>query len=146
MPWDEDSWGSQGNYTPAEMAADLAAYESLKRSVCIRSAAIAAALALVLAIFSRAGAIALLAGGACGIVSAVLLARGNERLVDRRDPRFFVLSSFLRIVVFAIVPVGLAVRGPVWLMAAYFLGYFSPVVLFAVAAPRAFERKRDFGA
>ena len=143
-PWDdEDSWGHQGNYTAAEAAADLATYNALKRTVCIRSALILLVLALLIVPLSRWGAFALAVGGVCGVSGALLLARGNERLVDRRNVRSFVLSSFLRMVVFAIVPVGLAVRGPVWSMALYFAGYFTPVLLFAAAAPRAFERKKE---
>jgi len=142
-PWDEDSWETRGNYTPADAAADLAAYNALKRTVCIRSAIAVFALALLLLPFTRAGALALAIGGICGVIGALLLARGNERLVDRRNVRSFVLSSFLRIGLFAIVPVGLAVRGPVWSMALYFAGYFTPVLLFAAAAPRAFERKKE---
>lgn len=142
-PWDEDSWEPRGNYTPADAAADLATYNALKRTVCIRSAIAVLALALLLVPFTHAGALALAVGGICGVAGAVLLARGNERLVDRGNVRFFVLSSFLRIAIFAIVPVGLAVRGPVWSMALYFAGYFTPVLFFAAAAPRAFERKKE---
>jgi len=142
-PWDEDSWETRGNYTAADATADLAAYKALKRAVVIRSAGLILALALLLTPFTLWGAFALTVGGICGIGGALLLARGNERLVDRGNVRSFVLSSFLRIGVFAIVPVGLAVRGPVWSMALYFAGYFTPVLFFAAAAPRAFERKKE---
>jgi hypothetical protein len=142
-PWDEEPWEVRGNYTAADAAADLAAYSRLKRTACVRSAILIIALALLLTPFTLWGAFALTVGGICGITGALLLARGNERLVDRGNVRSFVLSSFLRIAVFAIVPVGLAVRGPVWSMALYFAGYFTPVLFFAAAAPRAFERKKE---
>ena len=38
VPWDdEDSREARGNYTAAHATADLAAYDALKRSVCIRT-------------------------------------------------------------------------------------------------------------
>jgi len=144
VPWDdEDSREARGNYTAAHATADLAAYDALKRSVCIRTGVATLVVALLITPFTLWGAFALMVGGICGVAGALLLARGNERLVDRRNVRSFVLSSFLRIGIFAIVPVGLAVRGPVWSMALYFAGYFTPVLFFAAAAPRAFERKKE---
>jgi hypothetical protein len=60
--------------------------------------------------------------------------RGNERLLDHRSIPTFVISSILRIAVFGIVPVEFALHGPLWTMAAYFAGFFTPLVLYAAIA------------
>ena len=57
--------------------------------------------------------------------------RGNERLLDHRSVSTFVISSILRIAVFGIVPVEFALHGPLWTMAAYFAGFFTPLALYA---------------
>jgi hypothetical protein len=76
-------------------------------------------------------------GGCAGVANALLSARANERLLERRGVAEFVLSSFVRIGLFAIVPVVLAVRTPsLWTMAWYFVGFFIPLVLFGLTAVR----------
>ncbi|MBV8198873.1 MAG: hypothetical protein JO263_12145 [Candidatus Eremiobacteraeota bacterium] len=86
-------------------------------------------------------ALALATGGLCGVLNAQLAGSSGEMLLKNRSVGLFVLSSFLRIGVFGIVPVAFAVRGPWWSMAWYFAGFFLPLALFAVRALRAFERK-----
>jgi len=63
--------------------------------------------------------------------------RGNERLADHRNASIFVLSSILRIGVFGIIPVGFALHGSGWTMAAYFLGFFTPLALYTILVARA---------
>ncbi|MBV9646426.1 MAG: hypothetical protein JO043_03085 [Candidatus Eremiobacteraeota bacterium] len=91
--------------------------------------------ALVAVSSVRAG-LALFVGVGCGVLNALLTMRSNERLLDHRGVAAFVLSSVLRIVVFGIVPVGLALGGPWWTMAVYFAGFFTPLALFALSVAR----------
>jgi hypothetical protein len=85
---------------------------------------------LVVATKSPLGAIALVFGTGCGLANAFLTMRGNERLLDHKSVSTFVISSILRIAVFGIVPVEFALHGPLWTMAAYFIGFFTPFALY----------------
>jgi hypothetical protein len=89
----------------------------------------------VIATKSPLGAVALVFGTGCGLANAFLTMRGNERLLDHRS-----VSVFLRIAVFGIVPVEFALRGPLWTMAAYFIGFFTPLALYAAIAARGARR------
>jgi hypothetical protein len=89
---------------------------------------------LAIATRSPIGAVALVFGTSCGLANAFLTMRGNERLLDHRSVATFVISSTLRIAVFGIVPVEFALHGPPWTMAAYFVGFFTPLALYATIA------------
>jgi len=116
-------------YSPDESGADSAYYSKLK-IVSAVGAGIAALAALPLAFWQPARAIALAAGAAAGLVNALLTMHGNERLLDRRSVAAFVLSSFVRIGLFGIVPVVLAVYEPsFWTLGFYFAGFFAPLAL-----------------
>ncbi len=86
--------------------------------------------------FSPIGAVSLVAGTLCGLANALLVMRGNERLLDHGSVSTFVFSSVLRIFVFGIVPVEFCLHGPWWTMATYFGGFFSPLALYAVLVGR----------
>jgi len=141
--WDdqEDSPPTRRTYSDAEAAADLATYKQLKGSVLILTGALTVVGALALERWSPAGSLAILIGGLCGIGNMLLSTRGNERLVETRKVRAFVISSFLRLGLLGIVAAVLALRGPAWSLGPFFLGFFLPLALFAARAPRAFERK-----
>ncbi|MDQ2858444.1 MAG: hypothetical protein M3R53_07305 [Candidatus Eremiobacteraeota bacterium] len=117
--------------------ADLRAYHDRKLSMLAWSVAFAVFAGLVVTMRSPIGGIALWFGTACGLANAFLTMRGNERLADHRSVSSFVLSSILRIGVFGIVPVEFALHGPAWTMAAYFLGFFTPLALYGVLVARA---------
>jgi hypothetical protein len=136
----EDEGGGR-SYSVAEAEADLAAYRALKRTASARALAIAAVVALLTARWLPVPALALAAGGLCGVFNTLLTTATTERLLDSRNVGLFVLSSFLRIGLFGIVPVAFAAHGPWWSMAWYFAGFFLPLAMFAVGARRAFERK-----
>jgi hypothetical protein len=91
----------------------------------------------VLALKSPLAGVALATGTVCGLINAFLTMRGNERLVEHRSVAVFVLSSILRIGVFAIVPVEFALHGPPWTIGAYFVGFFTPLALYTVLVARA---------
>jgi len=141
MPWDDegDSPPAGRTYSDAESAADLAIYFGLKRTVSIRTILVAGPIALVALPWLPYGSLALGAGVACGLGNMFLSMRGNERLVDRRNVAVFVLSSFLRLAVFGIVAAALALRGPWWSLGPFLAGFFLPLALYAVEAPRAFR-------
>jgi hypothetical protein len=98
--------------------------------------ALAAVAACVVGTKSPISAVALVTGTACGVANALLAMRGNERLLDHRSVSAFVISSILRIAVFGIVPVEFALHGPWWTMGFYFVGFFSPLALYALMVAR----------
>jgi hypothetical protein len=137
----QDNPPTRRSYSDAEAAADLATYRALKRSVSIRTLLAVAIVALVFIRGLPHPALALLAGGICGVLNTLLTALSGERLVENRSVGGFVLSSFVRIGLFGIVPVAFAVLGPWWSMAWYFAGFFLPLGMFAYGARRAFAAK-----
>jgi len=121
----------------------LELYGGLKRSMALGTLLAVTPAAGILALWSLPFALALLAGGAGGIANALLSMYGNERLLDRRNVAAFVLSSFLRLCLFGIVPVALALRFPsLWILAWYFIGFFTPLGLYGVLLRRAYARKQ----
>ena len=118
------------SYSPAQAAADLSFYYVLKRKTALWTIALSLGLAVPVGFWEPwyAGAIAL--GGAAGVVNSLLSMYGNERLLERRSVAAFVLSSFVRIGLFGIVPVVLAVEKPsLWTLGCYFVGFFMPLAL-----------------
>jgi ATP synthase I chain len=137
----QDNPPTRRSYSDAEAAADLATYHALKRSVSVRSLLVVAVVALVFARWQPHPALALAVGGFCGVLNVLWTMRSGERLVESRSVGGFVLSSFVRIALFGIVPVAFAVLGPWWSMAWYFAGFFLPLGMFAYSARRAFTAK-----
>lgn len=88
--------------------------------------------ALIAALWLPLPALALAVGGLCGILNAMLTARGVRRLTGSRNAAAFVISSFFRIALFGIVPVAFAASGPWWSMVWYFAGFFLPTAAYAV--------------
>jgi hypothetical protein len=125
--------GYEPNRRPADASDELRAYFARKRSVCASSlilivpaAALAAAAAPVLGFD-------LLLGVACGIAYALLLMHANEQIGRQRSLGAHARNSVLRVFAFGAVPVVSAVIGPVWGMGLYFAGFFTPLVLYALA-------------
>lgn len=114
--------------------ADALAYEANVRSLALRSLGVVVVLGAAAFAWFHIPSVALVIGGVCGVVNAHLTTRSGERLLAQRNTGIFVLSSFLRIAVFGIVPVAFAAIGPWWAMVWYFGGFFVPLVLFAVRA------------
>jgi hypothetical protein len=80
--------------------------------------------------------IAVAVGLICGYLNLWLLAGTGKRLVDTGNERFFVLSSLLRVGLFAIVAVAFAAVGPWWTTAVYAVCLFVPLALHAVGTVR----------
>ena len=130
MSDEEESPCASRSYSPAEAAADLAFYHKLKKKSSLGSLPVIVLPALVLAIWSAWFAISLAAGGVAGVLNTLLSMHGNERLLERRSVAAFVLSSFVRIGLFGIVPVVLAVVKPsLWTLGCYFIGFFTPLAV-----------------
>jgi hypothetical protein len=141
--WDdeEETEPTERSYTPAEAAADLARYYELKRSVSVRSLVVVGIVGLGFIWWQPVPALALIAGGVCGVINNLLTMRAGERVVETRNAGYFVLSSFMRIALFGILPVAFAARGPWWSLACYFAGFFLPLALYAATVGRAFRRE-----
>lgn len=131
--WDdeeEESPSTRRSYSPAEAAADLAFYGKMKRAVVLGTLLAVALPAISLSFWFPWFGLALAVGAVAGIANALLSMYGNERLLERRKVGAFVLSSFVRIGLFGIVPVILAVRAPTfWTLALYFVGFFTPLAV-----------------
>jgi len=117
----------------------MKAYYRLKWSTAGKCALAGAAVALALLPASRAASLALGVGCACGIVNALGIMQGSERLVDSRSPLLFGLSSLLRLAAFSIVAAALATRGPWWSLGPFLAGFFFPLAAYAWGASRAFR-------
>jgi hypothetical protein len=147
MSWDdewEESAPARRTYTPAEAAADAALYEQLKRRATFGSLIVVAISALPLALWYPWFALALVVGGVCGVGNALLSMAGNEKLLERRNVPVFVLSSLLRLGLFGIVPVMLALRvSSLWTLGCYFIGFFMPLALYGLSLQSAYRRKHS---
>jgi len=135
----EGSRQAAPNSEAAVSEADLRAYHDRKRPMAVWSLGFAVLAALALWVWSPITAVALVTGTICGIANALLTMRGGERLLDHQSVSAFVISSTLRIVVFGIVPVEFVLHGPLWAMASYFVGFFTPLALYAMIVARAFR-------
>ncbi len=134
---DDDAWGQETapaarTYTDAEAAVDLATYHQLKATVSVWTLLVVSVLGLVALRWLPVPALALIVGGVAGVLNARIAMRSGERAIETRSTSGFVLSSFLRIGLFGIVPVAFATKGPWWSMAWYFAGFFLPLALFAL--------------
>lgn len=147
MGWDdewEESAPDRRTYTPAEAAADEALYKKLKRRASLGTLIVVAISALPLALWYPWFALVLGVGGVAGVGNALLSMAGNERLLERRNVPVFVLSSFLRLGLFGIVPVVLALRvSSFWTLGCYFIGFFLPLALFGLSLQSAYRRKHS---
>ena len=144
----EDRWGPDeprpaSAYGPDESARDLAIYQRLKRTTSVWTLAAVTVVALATAWWFAIPAAALVTGGICGVVNALLTMRGNERLVDNRHVGGFVLGGFARIAIFGVVPVAFAYYGPWWSMLSYFAGFFLPLALYFALVHRAFASEHQ---
>ena len=84
---EEENPPTRRTYSDAEAAADLATYEALKRSVSVRRLLVVAVIGLISARWLPHPALALFAGGICGVLNAFATMRSGERLVDNRERR-----------------------------------------------------------
>lgn len=133
---EQDNLSTRRTYSGAPAAADLATYSALKRSAVVTSLLAVAIAGVLLVRWLPHPVFALWAGGACGVLNSLWTMRSGERLAQRRNVAGFVLSSFVRIGLFGIVPVAFAILGPWWSMAWYFAGFFLPLAMFALGAYR----------
>jgi len=127
-------------YSDAEAAVDRARHVALRRSMSIWTMLIVAVLGIFVVRALPIPALALVAGGACGVLNALTTMYASERLLETQRVGGFVISSFLRIGLFGIVPVAFAAIGPWWSMAWYFAGFFLPLALYAIGVSRADQR------
>ena len=123
------------NTQGAVASAALSAYNVRKRSVGIRSMVLLVPVAVGLTVVrSPVLGLDLALGGACGLVNMWLVMRNNEHLLSgRRSKSAYGLVNVTRILGIGIVPVFSAVTGPWWSMGVALAGFFTPLVLYALA-------------
>jgi hypothetical protein len=123
------------NTQGAVASAAVDAYIARRRSVGFRSLLVLVPVAVILAVL-RAPILGfdLLLGAACGLGNMWLVMRNNERLLaGRRSRGVYGLVNVIRILGIGIVPVFSAVTGPWWSMGIALAGFFTPLVLYALA-------------
>lgn len=114
-----------------------AAYRKSKQRTLIESAVIAGVVGAVLGARIPWYGLVWLVGTGCGTLNAVWSWHVNERLLQQMRIGPFVISSFVRLGLFGIVPVALALRVPsAWTICVYFVGFFVPLASYALAAWR----------
>ena len=122
------------NTQGAESRAALSAYNARKWSIGVRSSLLLVPIAVVTAVWHPNLGLDLVLGGACGLGNMWLVMRNNERLLDgRRSRSVYGLVNVVRIFGVGIVPVFSAVTGPWWSMGIALAGFFTPLVLYALA-------------
>ncbi len=131
---------SDDNSQGADSAAALSAYNARKRSVGVRALVLLVPIAVLTAIWSPVLGFDLVLGGACGIGNMWLVMRNNERLLDgRRSRGVYGATNLARILGVGLAPVVSAVTGPWWSMGIALAGFFTPLVLYALALRREFS-------
>lgn len=134
-PKGEESTPPRRKSSPAEGAAAERLYRQSKRKTLVFSAALATLAGAALAVRFPWFSLVWLVGASCGLLNALWLWYINERLLERLRVAPFVISSFGRLALFAIVPVALALRVPsAWTLGLYFAGFFLPLALYALTA------------
>jgi hypothetical protein len=123
------------NTQGAVAAAAVDAYNARRRSIGLRSLLfLVPVAALVAVVRSPILGFDLMLGAACGLGNMWLIMRNNERLLaGRRSRGVYGLLNVVRILGIGIVPVFSAVTGPWWSMGVALAGFFTPLVLYALA-------------
>ena len=121
--------------------ADLRAYHARKRPMAAFSLTFAGIASLLLWLWSTDAALSLLIGTACGLVNSFAVMFGYERLGDggAKNTAAFAISSILRLIVFGIMPAVIAIRGPIWAVGFYYLGFFAPLAFYSAIVARAWR-------
>lgn len=128
------------NTQSADSAAAFHAYYARKRSVGIRSLLLLGPIAALVAFWSPIIGFDLVLGGACGFGNMWLVMQNNERLLNgRRSRGLYGSLNVVRILGIGIIPVFSAVTGPWWSMGVALAGFFTPLVLYAVALRREYS-------
>jgi hypothetical protein len=124
----------------ADAAAALRAYDARKRSIGVRSMLLLLPIAAVVAVWRPILGLDLVIGGVCGLANMWLSMRNNERLLaGRRSLGVYGAVNLIRILGVGIVPVFSAVTGPWWSMGIALAGFFTPLVLYAIAMGREYS-------
>jgi len=119
---------------PADRA-DLRAYDALNRLIVLRSMLSLAGVALLVALRSPVVGFDLALGGACGIVNMMLTLRNNERLLSgRRSRGVYGFTNVVRVLGLGTLPALAGITGPVWTLAVAYIGFFTPLVMYAIAS------------
>jgi hypothetical protein len=129
------------NTQGAEAAAALDAYYARGRSIGLRSLLLLVPVAALVAVVrSPIIGFDLLLGAVCGLGNMWLVMRNNERLLTgRRSRGVYGAVNLIRILGVGIVPVFSAVTGPWWSMGVALAGFFTPLVLYAIALGREYS-------
>ena len=127
----------------AAASADLLAYHARKRLICVRTSLFLVPLVVFAALRDPVAGVQLALGGVLGVLNMLAMMRQNERLVEGRSSRaIFVLNAQVRVFAVGILPIAVAVRlGEYWTVALYFIGFFTPLALYAIEYRRSIQRE-----
>ena len=127
----------------ADASADLLAYHARKRLICVRTSLFLAPLVAFAALRDPVAGVQLALGGVLGVLNMLTVMRQNERLLDGRSSRaVFVLNAQVRVFAVGILPVAVAFRlGQFWTVGLYFIGFFTPLALYAIEYRRSIQRE-----
>jgi hypothetical protein len=127
----------------ADASADLLAYHARKRLICVRTSLFLVPLVVFAALRDPVAGVQLALGGVLGVLNMLAMMRQNERLVEGRSSRaIFVLNAQVRVFAVGILPIAVAVRlGEYWTVALYFIGFFTPLALYAIEYRRSIQRE-----
>jgi hypothetical protein len=126
------------NRAGADAAAELLAYHARKRLISVRTSLILAPLVAIATWRDPVAGLELALGGVLGVLNMLAVMRANERLLEGRTNRaIFALNGQVRIFAVGILPVAVAFRfGEYWTIGLYFVGFFAPLALYALAYRR----------
>jgi hypothetical protein len=114
--------------------AELRNYFSRKRSVAVRSSLVLMGIAILMAFRSPILGLDLVIGGGSGVVNMLLTMRNNERLLDGRLSRgAYGFSTVVRVLGVGMLPATVVLTGPPWTLAIAYIGFFTPLVSYALA-------------
>jgi hypothetical protein len=116
-------------------------YHARKRTVALRSSLLLAGLAILMATRSPILGLDLAIGGGCGVLNMLLIMRNNERLLEgRRSRGVYGFNNVMRVMGVGVLPAVAAVTGPVWTLAISYVGFFTPLVSYAIVLRNAYRR------
>ena len=139
---EEGGPNSGHNKSGADPTAELQAYQTRKRLISVRTSLFLAPLVVIATWRNPVAGLELALGGVLGVLNMLATMRANERLLEGRTNRaIYALNAQIRIFAVGILPVAVAFRlGEFWTVGLYFIGFFTPLALYALEYRRSIQQ------